>query len=227
MNSKALLKGLIGTGVAAFVFGGAMLASSGSADATSRYTIGSPVLDDDHASSIKDSSEWGSKDLTCPSNSYVTKFYVYGGTWGTYASMPFIRITCKSATDGSTLTRSAGFEYESGHTYSEMVFSEDWADCNSDGGVLTGLKVGYDKYIKGFDLRCGEINTSGSGKSVTNTGFKGDYLLDNIQADDEETNLICNDSTRVVSGIRLRYKSDNDEIAPTRVQLYCSVVTIN
>lgn len=232
MNVKARVV-LSGATLLAIVAGIATFAGTGAAIASSAVKLSSNKADDQAASSRQDSSSLSLHELKCGSGYYVAGIEAVETTWGLYPSIEQITLTCRNIDDKTDTERVSWPDdmlYIEGAGPLDADYVRDQS-CASEGGFVTGLKVDHDYYIKDYQLRCGEqlITTKADGSQsvkLDNHGYSGDWVFDRTESDDDETNLVCNDSTRVMTGIRLRYKEDSDEIAITRLQLYCAVLKL-
>lgn len=204
----------------------------GVAAAASALDLGATRVDDQHASSSQDSSSLDSHDLECPAGYYVANVEAVETTWGLYPSIAQITLTCRNIADKTESERVSWPDdilYIEGASWFDADYVRDQG-CADDGGFMTGLRIDSDRYIKDLQVRCGEkvITTRGGTRSVkiNNSGFSGDWLFDRTEADDETASLVCDNGDRVMTGVRLRYKEDSDEIALTRVQLLCAEVHV-
>jgi len=217
---------------AAVVIAGAVFVGATAAGASSAFTLGSAHRDDQAVVSDQDSSALESHDLTCPGGYYVAGVEAVETTWGLYPSIEQFSLTCRNI-DDKTETEKVSWPdklYVEGASFGSPDYVRD-QDCADDGGFVTGLRIDDDAFIKDFQLRCGEGVVSGTGNSakakVDNHGFTGDWVFDRTQSDDDQDSIGCNDSHRVVTGLRIRYREDSDEIAVTRVQLSCSPLQLD
>ncbi len=186
------------------------------------FSVGTPSVDSDRAKSSQDSNADGTIDLKCPSRSYAYGMAAENTTWGTYPSVTYITVYCRDAS-GTTSSR----------TFGDAVCCNQiiayTCGASSGPGAMSGLKVGHDRYIKDFQLRCGVIAESSSSVRVTSNAYNGKWYFNKVQNNDTQTNLVCDPtnsvSDKVVTGLRLRYKHDNNEYAVTSVQVICARLT--
>lgn len=187
------------------------------------FSVGSSTADSDKAKANQDSNADGGKELKCPRGYYVYGLDVLPANWGTYPSITWIQLWCRSPS-GAVSTPDFG-EFSGGISFPEVSY--DW--CHGDPGALTGLKVAHDRYIKDFQVRCGEVIERSGSVRIDNHGYSGDWLLDRAQSNDTKTNLVCDPTNgvndKVVTGVRLRYREDSNEKAFTLVQLFCARVS--
>ena len=204
----------------------------GIAFAASALELGASAADDQHASSSRDSTSLGSHDLECPEGYYVGNVEAVETTWGLYPSIAQVTLTCRNIDDRTDTERVSWPDdvlYIEGASWFDADYVRDQG-CGDEGGFMTGLRIDSDRYIKDLQVRCGEkvISTRGGTRTlkIDNHGYSGDWLFDRTEADDDTASLVCDNGDRVMTGIRLRYKEDADEIALTRVQLICATVRV-
>lgn len=230
--SRAIRFALFASLAAAVVAGAAIAFGGGSADATSAVKLSNNSADDQRATAEQDSSALTSHDLKCSSGYYVASVEAVMESWGLYPSIKQFTLTCRNIDDKTQSERVSWPDdilYVEGAGFGATDYVRDQG-CASEGGFVTGLKVDHDYYIKDLQVRCGEkvITTVGGDQKVKidNHGYSGDWLFDRTESDDDETNLVCDQGHRVVTGLRIRYKEDSDEIAVTRMQLFCASVEL-
>ena len=224
---------LSGSALLAIIAGFATFAAADTASASSAVKLSSSRPDDQAAAAKEDASSLTTHELKCSSGYYVASVEAVETTWGLYPSIQQITLTCRNI-DDKTDTERVSWPDDIVYIEGAGALDADYVreqSCASEGGFVTGMKVDYDSYIKDFQLRCGDqVITNGSGGNqsvkIDNHGYSGDWVFDRTESDDDQKNLVCNDSTRVMTGLRLRYKEDSDEIAITRLQLYCAVITM-
>ncbi|MCC6386367.1 MAG: hypothetical protein IT302_03170 [Dehalococcoidia bacterium] len=223
MNWKFPVLGIAGT---------VGLSAIGIAFAASALELGASSTDDQHASSSQDSTSLDSHDLECPRGYYVANVEAVETTWGLYPSIAQVTLTCRNIDDRTDTERVSWPDdrlYIEGASWFDADYVRDQG-CAAEGGFMTGLRIDSDRYIKDLQVRCGEkvISTRGGTRSVKidNHGYSGDWLFDRTESDDDTASLVCDNGDRVMTGVRLRYKEDADEIALTRVQLICATVRV-
>jgi len=230
MHSKLRVV-LSGAALLAVVAAFATFVGTGDASASSAVKLSSNKADDQAASSEQDSSSLSTHELKCSSGYYVASVEAVETTWGLYPSIEQITLTCRNI-DDKTDTERVSWPDDILYIEGAGALATDYVreqSCASEGGFVTGMKVDYDYYIKDYQLRCGDqlITTKADGSQsvkIDNHGYSGNWVFDRTESDDDQTNLVCNDSTRVMTGVRVRYKEDSDEIAITRLQLYCALI---
>lgn len=217
MNS--IIRKTIITSTAAF----AAFALAGVAMASTVW-LGSSSLDGQYAKAHKDDSSFTTKDLQCASGSYVSSVSLRNGSWGTYGSVDRVEIECERMSGGSSGTKTAGFSDAPSPNLTSLWTEE----CSGDAGqrYMDGLEVAYDNYVKDFRVHCGTEEEDSHGDwSIVTSEYSG-WVVNGTttDSDDDMEDLRCN-TGKIMAGIRIRYRSDADEIAVTRVQLYCATVT--
>ena len=177
------------------------------------FTVGTSALDSGRARSNQDSDRDGRFDLKCRDGDYVERVELSGANWGTYPALEQVMLHCDPYIDNPSFGQIGG-----------TAPVHNIEECrNGSHPALTGLKVAHDRYIKDFQLRCGDVTGSGNQVRIENYGFSGEWMLGLVQNNNTKTNLTCG-ANQVMTGLRLRYKADRDETAVTSVQLFCATV---
>ncbi len=183
------------------------------ADCGIAWTLGS-ASSGSWVTSSKNDDRDGTRNLDCPDGSYVRTVSLKGAHWGTYPSITYVTLICRSPS-GTASENSLGRDYV---TSSPSGGSGGSEACNGAYGALLGLKVSAESYIRDLKLRCGGI---GADTSIDDRGWEGGWLLGHQSS--STSSISCGGSS-VVSGLRLSYRDDGDEYAFTKVQLRCSRV---
>jgi hypothetical protein len=201
-----------------------VVAVAGATVALASTTLSTPSLDGQYAKAHSDDSSFTTKDLICPSNYRVDTVAFRPTSWGIYGSVSRVEIECISPTGRSTSVKTAGF---SSTTWDDSTPLGTRQGCNWDEKYMDGLKVVYDNYVKDAQLHCATTATATEdGEVLWPQEWAGWVLSESSYTDgnDDSEELRCN-AGKVMTGLRLRYRSDADEIAVTRVQLYCSTIS--
>ncbi|MGK5087943.1 hypothetical protein WDW86_10325 [Bdellovibrionota bacterium FG-2] len=173
-------------------------------------------------------------DLKCATGDRLSMIETQSSVWGTYKSITWIRMWCKSPA-GIKLPQEAGIKRTP--NLNNWLSNPAVGACNSldgsfpdtnTGDYITGIRVIDDQYSKNFRIQCGtsKVDTTKKLFEISNRQLGiSELLLTPVQDNDSKTFLECGDS-EVASGLKLRFRVDNNEAAFTYFQLYCSRVTV-
>lgn len=214
-------------GLITLAAGAAALAISGVALASYYFdSMGSSSLDGQYARAHEDDSSFTTVDLKCGSNQRVESVGLRHGGWGLYDSVDRVSIKCVSASSPTTTvaTHSAGFSSAPWGASSTVSYT----GCGWDEPFMNGLDVVYDSYVKDFGVHCATTADEDENGRALWPQEGSIWVLHEWYTDsnDDNEDLSCN-AGKVMTGLRIRYRSDADEIAVTRVQLYCATINFD
>lgn len=198
------LKSCLLRGAQALTLGCVLLAVlAPAAAAGDTVVIGTPQVSSSTATSTQNAHKDVTWDVKCGSGTYLDEVDPASAAWGTYPTVGYVLIYCS--------------DDERDRIYGLVR-------CTG-GSALTGLAVNADRYIKDFKIRCGEIVAqSGQKPRVDDHGYRGSWLLDQVENNDTQTGLACG-AQQVATGLRIGYRKNGDQRAFTSVQLFCSTVS--
>lgn len=179
------------------------------AAAADTVVIGTPQASSTTATSSQNVNKDATWEVKCGSGTYLDEVDPASAAWGTYPTVGYVLIYCHSPNDLSD---------------DERDRITGLVRCTG-GSALTGLAVNADRYIKDFKIRCGEIVAqSGQQPRVDDHGYRGSWLLDQVENNDTQTGLACG-AQQVATGLRIGYRKNGDQRAFTSVQLFCATVS--
>lgn len=212
-----------------------LLALASGAAAGAALKIESAHLDTQSAAANKDrEGKYATRDLRCPDDARLTTIEAQNSYWGTYRSITWLRITCTLA-DGNKTTPEAGTRRTPG-VYN-VVSNPAVGACNpTDGGFkgqdigdyVTGLRVFDDTYTKNLRIQCGSATIDSAARTfrITKRALGFDSILWTVvQNNDRSATLACADD-EILTGFKVRYREDLNEVAFTYFQPFCSKVTV-